>query len=145
MAVYKRGDVWWFKFTWKGQQTRESTKQGNKRIAEQIEAARKTQLAKGEVGIETRAKSPTLREFGERFMSAIEVRSAEKPRTVSFYREKFSRLLEWHPLANARLDKIDEALIEAYVQERRRSVAPGTVNRQLALCAAPYGLRKSGR
>jgi hypothetical protein len=45
MAVYKRGEVWWFKFSWKGGLIRESTKQGNKRVAEQIESGRKTQLA----------------------------------------------------------------------------------------------------
>ena len=39
MAVFKRGRVWWYKFTWKGEPIRESTKQTNKRVAEQIEAA----------------------------------------------------------------------------------------------------------
>src|SRR5882757_9783915 len=35
-------------------------------------------------------------------------------------------------MARATLDAIDEALIEKYVQERRKQVAPATVNRQLA-------------
>jgi integrase len=39
---------------------------------------------------------------------------------------------EFEPLARTRLDRIDEALIEEYVQDRRKRVAPGTVNRQLA-------------
>ena len=60
MAVYKRGDVWWFKFSWNGEQIRESTKQGNKRFAEQIESARKTQLAKGEAGIRDKKPIPTV-------------------------------------------------------------------------------------
>jgi hypothetical protein len=34
MAVYKRGRVWWYKFTWDGTPIRESTKQTNKRVAE---------------------------------------------------------------------------------------------------------------
>ena len=38
MAVYKRGRVWWYRFTWDGTAIRESTKQTNKRVAEQIEA-----------------------------------------------------------------------------------------------------------
>ena len=59
MAVYKRGRVWWYRFTWKGKPIRESTKQTNKRVAEQIEAAHKTSLAKGEVGI--REKKPASR------------------------------------------------------------------------------------
>ena len=40
MAIYKRGNVYWFKFVWRGERIRESTKQGNRRLAEQIEAAR---------------------------------------------------------------------------------------------------------
>jgi hypothetical protein len=51
MALYKRGGVWWFEFVFNGERIRESTKQGNRRTAEQIESARRTQLAKGEVGI----------------------------------------------------------------------------------------------
>jgi hypothetical protein len=54
MAVYKRGRVWWYKFTWRGEPIRESTKQTNKRLAEQIEAAHKTSRAKGEVGLRDR-------------------------------------------------------------------------------------------
>ena len=45
MAVYKRGGVWWYKFNWNGRTIRASTKVTNKRTAEQIEAARKTELA----------------------------------------------------------------------------------------------------
>ncbi len=65
MAVYKRGNVWWYKFTWNGEQIRESTKQSNKRVAEQIESAHKTSLAKGEVGIRDRVPVPTLRDFAK--------------------------------------------------------------------------------
>jgi integrase len=134
MAVYKQKEskFWWYKFTWNGEPIRKSTKQTNKRVAEQIEAARKTALAKGEVGIVEKEPAPTLKQFSDRFMQAVSVRCAEKPRTVEFYQEKLNRLLEYPALANAALDAIDEALIERYIQERRKQVAPGTVNRQLA-------------
>jgi integrase len=84
------------------------------------------------VGIRERKPVPALKDFAQRFIDAIQVRCAEKPRTIAFYAEKLTRLLEFEPLASARLDKIDEALIESYVQERRKQVAPATVNRQLA-------------
>ena len=134
MAVYKQQEskFWWYKFTWNGQSVRRSTKQTNKRVAEQMEAAHKTGLAKGEVGIVEKQPAPTLELFAERFMQAISVRSAEKPRTVAFYQEKLNRLLEYPKMANATLDTIDEALIEEYVKARRKQVAPATVNRQLA-------------
>jgi integrase len=73
-----------------------------------------------------------LQVFADRFRSEIEVRCAEKPRTISFYKEKLQRLLEYPRLANARLDRIEEELIEDYIQHRRKNVAPATVNRQLA-------------
>ena len=134
MAVYKQKEskFWWYKFTWNGERVRASTKQTNRRVAEQMEAAHKTALAKGEVGIVEKEPAPTLKQFSVRFMEAVSVRCAEKPRTIEFYREKLTRLLEFPAMANATLDAIDEALIEKYVQERRKQVAPATVNRQLA-------------
>ena len=40
MSIYKRGDVYWYKFMWQGRMVRESTKQGNDKVARQMEAAR---------------------------------------------------------------------------------------------------------
>lgn len=65
MAIYKRGKVYWYKFVWNGEQIRASTKQGIFRVAEQIEAERNTQLAKGEAGIKGRKTCLTMAEFAE--------------------------------------------------------------------------------
>lgn len=132
MAIFKRGRVYWYHFLFNGEHVQKSTRQGNPRTARQMEAAQRTALAKGEAGIRERKPVPVLKDFAQRFIDAIEVRCAEKPRTIAFYAEKLSRLLEFEPLMSARLDKIDEALIESYVQDRRKRVAPATVNRQLA-------------
>jgi integrase len=139
MGVFKRGRVYWYHFWFNGEHVQESTKQGNPRVARQIEAAHKTALAKGEVGLIERKPAPALTEFAQRFIDSIQVRCAEKPATISFYAEKLTHLLEFEPLANARLDRIDEALIESYVQERSKAtgrgdatLAPATVNRDLA-------------
>src|SRR3954463_15649335 len=94
MSTYKRGHVWWYKFVWRGETIRESTKLGNKRVAEQMEAARKTQLAKGEVGIKDRKPCPTLDRFlYESFMPFIEATKVEQTNTVSFYRVCANRLI----------------------------------------------------
>ena len=121
MAVYKRGGVWWYHFMWRGERIQRSTKQGNKRIAEQVKAAHKTQLAKGEVGIQERKPAPRLKDFAPRFMEAIETQCAEKPRTVEFYKRKLELLLANDDLGSARLDTIEEAAIEAYKNKRRRT------------------------
>ena len=120
MAVYKRNDAYYYEFVFKGKRYRESTHQGNKNVARDMESARRSALAKGEVGILDRAVAPTLKEFETRFVAEIETDRAEKPVTVTFYKEKYRRLLEYAPFANARLDAIDEGMIDMYKQSRRR-------------------------
>ena len=61
--IYKRGKVYWYKFTWDGQSIRKSTRQGNDKVARQMESAHRTSLAKGEVGIREKKKVPTLGAF----------------------------------------------------------------------------------
>jgi integrase len=145
----RKSRIWWYSFVFNGERYQESTKVKNKRVAEQIEAARKTELAKGEVGIKDRPPAPTLKEFEARFTAEIETACAEHPETVSFYKEKYRRLLEYAPLANARLDAIDEEMIDAYKQTRRRQLSrygrvlsPGSVNRELATLSRALRLAK---
>jgi integrase len=132
MAIFKRGRVYWYHFIFNGEHIQESTKQRNPRVARQIEAAHRTRLAKGEVGIQERKKAPTLAKFAKEFQNFIEVRREAKPKTVVFYKGKLARLLDFDFLASQRLDEIDEALIERFVFERRKQVSPGTVNREVA-------------
>src|SRR5436190_1102865 len=94
MAIYKRGRVYWYHFVFNNQRVQCSTKQGNPRVARQIEAAHKTRLAKGEVGIAEPKRVPTLLEFGPRFKAEIKVHCAGKPRTIAFWDQKLTRLLE---------------------------------------------------
>lgn len=46
MGIYKRGDVYWFKFVFDGRLIRQTTKQGNDKIARQLESAERVRLAK---------------------------------------------------------------------------------------------------
>ncbi|MCZ6492227.1 MAG: site-specific integrase [Acidobacteria bacterium] len=132
MAIFKRGKRYWYHFVFNGLHVQKSTKQGNPRVARQIEAACRTSLSKGEVGIVERKKAPKLKDFAQRFMDAIQVRCAAKPLTVQFYAKKLGMLLRFGPLADASLDSIDEALVESFVQYRSKQVSPASVNRELA-------------
>src|ERR1700677_2567120 len=103
MAVYKqkKSGKWWYKFTWNGEQVRESTKQTNKRVAEQIEAAHRTALAKGEVGIRDKRPVPTLAKFAdENFLPFVRATRAEKPRTITFYEMTVKNLRSCGQLGN---------------------------------------------
>ena len=61
MSIFKRSKVYWYRFVFNGQHIQKSTKQGNPRTARQMEAAFKTALAKGEVGITERKKIPAFK------------------------------------------------------------------------------------
>ena len=132
MSIFKRGSTYWYHFMFNGEHVQRSTKQGNPRVARQIEAAYRTALAKGEVGIEERKPVPMFRPFSQRFLDHVAARHENKPQTVAFYSAKLNRLLEYAPIGGARLDKIDEGIIEGFVVARRASVGPATVNRELA-------------
>ncbi len=118
--IYKRGKhgIYWYEFMWKGVRVRNSTGQRNPRVARQIEAAHKTSLAKGEVGIRERKSVPTFQEFSVRFLKWVAVERAQKPRTVQFYRTMIHLLQNHEPLESAALDQIDEGLVAKYIQWR---------------------------
>jgi integrase len=134
MAVYKRGKIWWYKFTWNGEPIRESTKQSNKRNAEQIEAAHKTSLAKGEVGIREKKSVPTLENFMDRdFLPFVRTTKAPKPNTVRFYENSVANLKAYSKLAGLPVDQITAEHIAGFVAHRQLAkVQVSTLNRDLA-------------
>jgi integrase len=133
VAVFKRGKIWWYKFNWNSKTIRESTKQTNKRTAEKIEAAHKTRLAEGEVGIRDRAPVPTLKEFAERdFLPFIEARFQGKPNTLGYYKNGLKGLTSHTPLAGSPLDSVTADKIGGFVSKLRRAgLAVASINRQL--------------
>jgi integrase len=122
MAVYKqpKSKYWWYKFTWNGEPIRESTKQTNKRVAEQMEAAHRTALAKGEVGIRDKKPVPTLKEFAEGdFLPYVRSTFAAKLKTLAYYENGVNRLLGFERLAGERLDALTSDRIAEYVAVRQ--------------------------
>jgi integrase len=133
MAIYKRGKIYWFHFVFNGESVQRSTKQGNPRVARQIEAAYKTQLAKGEVNLQDRERVPSLTEFEQRFMDEIRVRRADHPETIQFYECKYAGLLRFAPLANAKLNRIDEKMLAQFTAKMvNDDYERSTINRHLA-------------
>ena len=133
MGVYRRGDVWWYRFNWNGKRVRESTKQSNRRVAQQIEAAHRTALAKGEVGIRDRTQCPTLKDFANgEFLAFVRATSSGKPRTVTFYETTVNNLVS-SGLGSMRMDAITAEAISQFITRRRDAhMAIATINRDLA-------------
>jgi integrase len=142
MGVYKRGHVWWYRFTWRGEAIRESTKQTNKRVAEQIEAAHKTSLAKGEVGIRERKPVQTLREFavGD-FLPFVSSTFAARSKTKAYYQYGVKSLLGYNKLADEQLDTITSETIAGFVAKRKQDeLQIASINRELQVLRRMFHL-----
>jgi integrase len=143
-VVYKRekSKYWWFKFAWNGDTIRESTKQTNKRVAEQMEAARRTALAKGEVGIRDRKAVPTLAAFIEAdFLPFVRTTFAAKVKTKAYYENGAKNLLAFKKLAIEPLDAITSEKIAGFVAKRQADgLQVASVNRELQALRRMFAL-----
>ena len=108
--------VYWYKFMWKGELVRESTKQGNDKVARQMEAAHRTSLAKGEVGIREKKVIPTLKSFciGRVEPWAKSTFEQASPKTWLWYGFGIGSLKKSATLANLKLDEIGPELVAEY-------------------------------
>src|SRR5262249_14480029 len=131
----KRGScgVYWYKFMWNGDLVRESTKQGNDKVARQMESAHRTSLAKGEVIIREKKVTPTLADFAQlRFLPWAETTFASKPKTWLWYWNGVRRLLEFTPISHLKVDELSSEQIAAYVGYRQtRGLEVSSINREL--------------
>lgn len=151
--IYKRGKLYWYKFMWDGKLVRESTRQGNDKVARNMESAHRTSLAKGEVGIREKKAVPTLASFlTERILPWAEATfAANTPKNAKWYRNECRALKEYKPLANAPLDRITGELASEFAAQRiKQGRQIATVNSSLRVLrralnlAVEWGVIASG-
>jgi integrase len=153
MSIFKRGNVYWYHFLFNGEHIQQSTKQGNPRTARQIEAAYRTALAKGEVGITERKKIPAFKAAMAGFLSWSKQEHQMAPSTAERYRYSSFALLRF--FGDKPLDKITPEDVERYKTSRaaeyktvrgkdkkriqtKQRLRPATVNRELACLRAMF-------
>jgi integrase len=143
VSTYKRGGIYWYKFMWQGRMVRESTKQGNDKVARQMEAAHRTSLAKGEVGIREKKSASTFLEF-----CTQRIEPYAKPRSSwIWYRAGMRALVKYIPLATKPLDEISGETAAGFAAWRQtHGIQPGSINstlrvlRRILRLAADWGV-----
>ena len=106
--IYKRGNIYWYKFMWNGEIIRESTKQGNDKKARNIESAHRTALANGLVGIREKKASPSLEDFLKKdFEPFVEAKHTDKPATAEYYKDG-ANMVRKCDFASLPMDKISD-------------------------------------
>jgi integrase len=128
MTTYKRGSFYWYKFMWNGKLLCESTKQGNDKIARKMEAAHRTRLAEGLVGIREKKIATTLADF---LVKRIEPWAKVRPSWL-WFRSGIRPLLKSKHIAGLRLDEITSETIAGYAARRQGDgLQVGSINREL--------------
>ena len=136
MRVFKRprSPYYYFDFDLAGKTHVKSTRLKSERQALDYAAAYRLKLIKRQVGIieEEKPRVPTFQEFQAQFDAWIDAQHAGKPGTIKFYKSNYQKLLEFEPMRDLALDRIDEAVIERFKFWALRKVGRTTVNRYLA-------------
>jgi integrase len=134
MAIYKRGRVYWYKFFFNGDPIRESTKQGNQKVARDMEAAHRAALAKGEVGIREKKPAMLLSDFcKKRFEPWAEATTSLKT-WRDFYRVGLLAIKAYSPLSNLKLDAITTERIAEFASHRQsKGLRVASVNASLRI------------
>lgn len=131
--IYKRGKFYWYKFVFNGKLVRESTRQGNDKVARNMESTHRTSLAKGEVGLREKKIVLTLTEFmDKRFEPWAKAQFSSRNKTWLWYRNGLRRLKTFGPLASLPLNEITSESVTGYVAKRQsEDLAVSSINREL--------------
>jgi integrase len=127
--------VYWYKFMWNGRLVRESTKQGNDKVARQMESAHRASLAKGEVGIREKKPAPALSEFIDKRFEPWAKATFEKtsPKTWNdWYRVGIRAIKNCKSVANCKIDELTSERIAGFAGHRQsKGLKVSTVNSSL--------------
>jgi len=135
MALFKRGNVWWFEFQVDGHRIRESSRETNKLAAARAETARKDQLNKGEAPDPKRPKA-RFADAAEDYLLDNEARWA--PKTAIIHSNSMKHLATH--FAKLRLSEISARDIARYQSARRKEGASGrSINIEVGLIRQVLG------
>jgi len=159
MAIYKRpgkSEFYWTRFTFNGREIRQSTKTANKRSAEAFEAALRTQLALGRIGMDQlgnkAAKPFSFIDAMADFLANFE----KKDSTLRRYETGSKALISF--FASTPVTSIETADVERFRARRKnerkkpphtvlrknpkarldKPIRPATVNRELMLLSGLF-------
>ena len=129
MSVYKRGDVWWYKFRSAGQMIRESSKSESKTIARDAERARRRELEENWNQIKRRKLPPLFSVAAEDW---LKTRTSIAPSTERSYKLAIAHLKT--DFGKQLLCDISGQDLAAYQTKRKREeVSNRTVNLEVGV------------
>ena len=129
MSVYKRGDVWWYKFRFAGQMVRESSKSESKTVARNAERVRRRELEESWNQIKRRKLPPLFSIAAEDW---LKTRTGIAPSTLRSYKIAISHLKTDFG-KQLLCDLSGEDLARYQTRRKRDGVSNRTVNLELGV------------
>jgi len=129
MSVYKRGDVWWYKFRFAGREIRESAKTGSKTVAREAERVRHREIEEGYNNLSDRRheRIKTIRELGAIYLADYKIKN---PRSATFAAYAVGHISKG--LGEIMLVDINEQTVLAYQLRRlKEQASPKTINEEI--------------
>lgn len=125
MSLYRRGDMWWYKFRFAGQMIRESSKSESKTVARDAERVRRRELEQGFNRIERHRSAQLFSTSAEDWLKAKKAHLA--PRSVAIEQANLKHLNPY--FGKMLLSDIRADDISTYQTTRQEAgAAPKTVN-----------------
>ncbi|MGQ9663140.1 MAG: tyrosine-type recombinase/integrase [Kiritimatiellia bacterium] len=145
MALYRRGNIWWYTFTIAGQRIQESTRTPKKTLAIEIMKRRRADLERAAAGLPTACDTAVriahveklVKEFVER-QSILAAIGSIAPKTAATLRDRSRHLIR---LLGRRLrTDLSESAVLNYIERRKMEGAgPRSINMEVALLARSLG------
>lgn len=137
MGLYKRGQVWWMRFTYNGRQVRRPTETTDKRLAEKIYHKVMAQVAEGKWFERSPDENKTFTEMIEKFMTEYSITKTPsgqvRDRVIATHLKSF--------FGNRILKEVTPSSIVDYKANRRKEgMAPATLARELCLLKRAFNL-----
>jgi len=128
MGVFKRGNVWWIRFSHKGKIIRETSSSENKTVAKQLLSVRQAEVAQGKLKIKSKDNQILFSEYSLEFLKWVRIH--RKVKTFLRYRASITQLTKY--FKNHKLIDITKKEMEHYKIERIKEATGSTINRDLA-------------
>jgi integrase len=125
--IFKRGNIWYIDYEYKGRRSRHSLNTKNKKVADLALKNIDVQIAKEELNL-AKPRKATFDSFSNKFLKWYEVQNSY--RSFKDYENLFGSTIMPH-FKEFHLDDIDVEMIEEYKIERSKKIKPATVNKEL--------------
>ena len=129
MAVFRRGIIWWYEFSFAGRRVRESSKSTSKTLAKNAEQKRKRELEEGFNNFtdSRRERIRTIDDLADDYLSAYKLRHPQSAVFAEYALNHVKRLL-----GNRMFVDCNEAAVASYQNHRlQEGAAPKSINEEV--------------